>query len=145
LSAFVCFCLPQSAPIFPSVTADRLLVTVLGLLAALWVLWYFLVPPRPAAQLTGRADGRRRDVDVLVKGGYEPAVISIQPGERVRLNFYRDETDSCSERVVFEGLDVSRALPAFETTTVELGPLPSGEYPFHCAMNMLKGRIVVAA
>ena len=126
-------------------TTDRIIVTADGLLAAAWVLWYFLVPPKPAATPTGRLAGGSRDVDVLVKGAYEPAVISARAGERIRLNFYRDETDACSERVVFEGLDVSRALPAFQTTTVELGPLPAGEYPFHCAMNMLKGRIVVAA
>lgn len=124
----------------------KIIVTTLGAAAIAWVLWYFLMPPKPTAQASGRTAGGTRDVDIKVKGGYQPATISALPGEKLRLNFYRDETDSCSERLIFEaGLDVNKPLPAFETTTIELGPLAEGEYPFHCGMNMLKGRVVVRA
>ena len=123
----------------------ELSVTITGAVLIIFVLWYFLVPPRASAQPSGQVAGGVRDVNITVKGGYEPATISARAGEKLRLNFYRDETDSCSERVVFEnGLEVSAPLPAFQSTAVEVGPLREGEYPFHCAMNMLKGRIVVS-
>ena len=124
----------------------KLAVTIAGAVIILWVLWYFLVPPKASAQPTGRKVDGVRDVDITVKGGYQPATISARAGERLRLNFYRDETDACSERVIFEnGLEVNAPLPAFQNTAVEIGPLREGEYPFHCAMNMLKGRIVVTS
>jgi Cu+-exporting ATPase len=124
----------------------KVAVTAVGAAAVAWVLWYFLSPPKAASQPTGALHDGTRDVDILVKAGYTPATISARAGERLRLNFYRDETDACSDRVIFEnGLEVNSPLPAFQTTTLEVGPLNEGEYPFHCGMNMLKGRIVVAA
>jgi len=61
----------------------------------------------------------------------------------VRLQFYRDETAECSERVVFEQFGIDVPLPAFQTTTVEFTPPEPGEFRFRCGMNMLKGLLVV--
>jgi hypothetical protein len=30
------------------VTTDRIIVTLIGVLLCAWVLWYFLVPPKPS-------------------------------------------------------------------------------------------------
>jgi plastocyanin domain-containing protein len=79
----------------------------------------------------------------MVKGGYTPDTIVVQAGKPVRLQFYRDETADCSERVVFEQFGIDQPLPAFQTTTVEFTPEEPGEYPFRCGMNMLKGLLVV--
>lgn len=83
-----------------------------------------------------------QEVTVTVKGGYEPDTILVDAGRPVRLRFFRDETTDCSERVVFESLDIDRALPAFKTTTIEFTPDAPGDYPFRCGMSMLKGRVV---
>jgi plastocyanin domain-containing protein len=69
--------------------------------------------------------------------------VIVQAGTPVRLQFYRDETADCSERVVFDAFGVSADLPAFATTPVEFTPREPGEYPFRCGMNMLKGLLVV--
>jgi len=61
----------------------------------------------------------------------------------VRLDFYRDETASCSEQVVFGDFGIARDLPAFQTTPVEFTPDKPGEFTFTCGMNMLRGKIVV--
>jgi len=61
----------------------------------------------------------------------------------VRLQFYRDETADCSDRVVLDDFGIDAALPAFQTTAVEFTPEQAGEFPFRCGMNMLKGLLVV--
>ena len=122
-------------------TAAQVAVTVVGLAAIVWVLWYFLLS-RGRAVVAPVSDGVQ-EVHVTVKGGYTPDTIVVQAGRPVRLQFYRDETADCSERVVFEQLGIDTALPAFQTTTVEFTPTAAGEVPFRCGMSMLKGLLVV--
>ncbi len=119
-------------------------VTAAGLGAIAWVLWYFLFAAGrgTAAAASATAEGVQ-EVRVTVKGGYTPDTIVVQAGTPVRLQFYRDETADCSERVVFEDFGIDVALPAFQTTTVEFTPSAAGEFRFRCGMNMLKGLLVV--
>jgi plastocyanin domain-containing protein len=122
-------------------TAAQIAVTLGGTAAIGWVLWYFLFARGTGVAATA-VDGVQ-EVPVLVKGGYSPDTIIVQAGRPVRLQFYRDETADCSERVIFEAFGVNQELPAFQTTTVEFTPREPGEYPFRCGMNMLKGLLVV--
>jgi plastocyanin domain-containing protein len=124
------------------VSAAQYAVTAAGLAAIAWVLWYFLRARGPAVAAVAAGDGVQ-EVRVTVKGGYTPDTIVVQAGRPVRLQFYRDETADCSERVVFEDFGLDVALPAFQTTTVEFTPERAGEYRFRCGMNMLKGLLVV--
>ena len=122
-------------------TPVHIAVTVVGAAAIAWVLWYFLLS-RGTGVKAEAANGVQ-EVHVTVKGGYTPDTIVVQAGKPVRLQFYRDETADCSERVVFEKFGINQQLPAFETTTVDFTPTEPGEYPFRCGMNMLKGVLVV--
>jgi plastocyanin domain-containing protein len=61
----------------------------------------------------------------------------------VRLDFYRDETASCSEEVIFGDFGIARHLPAFKTTPIEFTPNKTGEFTFTCGMNMLRGKLIV--
>jgi plastocyanin domain-containing protein len=124
------------------VTSAQLAVTALGAAAIVWVLWYFLFSRGKPVGATTSAGGVQ-EVRVTVKGGYTPDTIVVQAGQPVRLQFYRDETADCSERVVFEELGIDQPLPAFQTTAIEFTPDKPGEYPFRCGMNMLKGLLVV--
>ncbi len=117
-------------------------VTAAGLGAIGWVLWYFLFSSGPPPAAAAEADGVQ-EVRITVKGGYTPDTIVVQAGKPVRLQFYRDETADCSERLVFERFGIDVALPAFQTTAVEFTPGEAGEFPFRCGMNMLKGLLVV--
>jgi len=123
------------------VTAAQIVVTAAGAAAIAWVLWYFLFSRGPAV-IAGDS-GDVQEVRVTVKGGYTPDTIVVQAGKPVRLQFYRDETADCSERVVFPAFGIDVALPAFQTTAVEFTPSAAGEFPFRCGMNMLKGLLVV--
>ena len=105
------------------------------------VLWYFF-GERESVAATMSATGVQ-EIDVTVKGGYSPDVIAVKRGVPVRLNFYRDETSSCSEQVILGDFGIARDLPAFKTTPVEFTPEKPGEFPFTCGMNMLHGKLVV--
>ncbi len=116
-------------------------VTAVGVAAIVWVLWYFLYSSGPPIAAGGTAGVQ--EVRVTVKGGYTPDTIVVRAGTPVRVQFYRDETADCSERVVFEDFGIDAALPAFQTTPVEFTPEEAGEFRFRCGMNMLKGLLVV--
>lgn len=120
-------------------TVADVLVLGLGVAAIAWELWYFLVPARVASQ---PASVGVQDFRVLVKQGFEPDVIPVEVGRPVRLTFYRDETAECSAELIFDTLDIRRALPAFESTVVEFLPTQAGDYPFRCGMTMIRGRVV---
>ena len=122
-------------------TTAQLVVTAVGAVAIVWVLWYFLFSRGTATRAT--TAGGIQEVRVTVKGGYTPDTIVVQAGKPVRLQFYRDETADCSERVIFERFGIDRQLPPFQTTAIEFTPEQPGEYPFRCGMNMLKGLLVV--
>jgi plastocyanin domain-containing protein len=105
------------------------------------VLWYFFGErERVAASAAG--DGVQ-EIDITVKGGYSPDVVVVRQGAPVRLNFYRDETASCGDRVVFGDFHIARDLPAFKTTPVEFTPERAGEFTWTCGMNMMRGKLVV--
>ena len=105
------------------------------------ILWYFFGERERAAATAGA--GGVQQVRVTVKGGYSPDVIVVRRGQPVRLDFYRDETASCSDRVVLRDFGIARDLPAFATTPVEFTPDAPGEYGFTCGMGMLRGKVVV--
>lgn len=110
-----------------------------GLIAL--VLWYFFGERESIAAAVN--EGGVQEINITVKGGYSPDVIAVKRGTPVRLNFYRDETSSCSEQVILSDFRIARDLPAFKTTAVEFTPDKSGEFPFTCGMNMLHGKLVV--
>lgn len=120
----------------------EVIVTLGGALAIAAVIWFFFLSERRAVSATA-ATGGVQEAKVVVRGGYEPSVIEVSAGRPVRLHFYRDETDPCSDTVVLGEWGISRALPAHETTDVEFTPTRSGRFDFNCGMNMLRGTIVV--
>ena len=82
-------------------------------------------------------------VPILVKGKYLPEEIHVKVGEKVRLDFFRDEDADCTNEVVFEGLQLRKRLPAREHTIIELTPTATGEIPFACGMGMVRGKLIV--
>ncbi|MBI4455702.1 MAG: cupredoxin domain-containing protein [Acidobacteria bacterium] len=119
----------------------EIIVTTSGIFVNALVVWFFLLSKRRAV----RAEGQKgiQEITIQVKGGYNPDRIVVKKGVPVRLNFFREETDGCSERVLFEDFGINRELPAFQTTTITLAPEKAGEYTFTCGMHMLRGTLVV--
>ena len=95
-------------------------VLVAGVAGVGFILWYFF--GERDAVTAGIAEGGVQEIKITVKGGYSPDVIAVKQGRPVRLDFYRDETASCSEQVVFGDFGIARDLPAFKTTPIEFTP-----------------------
>jgi len=123
-------------------TPDKILVTLGGLAAIAFIVWFFWLVKKPGikAALTG---GGYQEVMVLVKGGYTPDVIVVERGKPVRLNFVRTESAACSEMVMFPDFKKSAKLPEGQTVRIELLPDKPGEYEFQCQMGMLRGKLIV--
>jgi plastocyanin domain-containing protein len=119
----------------------QIAVLVVGVTAIASVLVFFFGPRKGVSAAVGQSGVQ--EVKVTVKGGYSPDLIVVKQGKPVRLNFYRDETASCSEEVVFSDFGIARQLPAFKTTAIEFTPDKTGEFTFTCGMNMIRGKLVV--
>ena len=116
-------------------------VTIGGIAAITFVIWYFFGSREKVAAAVTQTGVQ--EINVTVKGGYSPDVIVVREGMPVRLNFYRAETASCSEQVIFGDFGIARDLPPFKTTAVEFTPDKAGEFTFTCGMNMLRGKLIV--
>ena len=119
----------------------EILVIAGGVALIALVLWYFF-GERDAVAAT-ETEGGVQEIKITVKGGYSPDVVVVKQGRPVRLDFYRDETASCSEQVVFGDFGIARDLPAYRSTAVEFTPKKPGEFTWTCGMNMLRGKLVV--
>jgi plastocyanin domain-containing protein len=118
------------------------IVTLGGIAAIAGVLWFFFGSERERVA-AAIGDTGVQEVRITVKGAYSPDRIVVKRGVPVRLDFYRDETSSCTDTVVFGDFGISRPLPAYRTTPVEFTPDKTGEFTFNCGMNMVRGKLIV--
>jgi plastocyanin domain-containing protein len=123
-------------------TPDKVLVTLGGLAAIAFIVWFFWLVKKPGVK-AGLSSSGYQEAMVLVKGGYTPDVIVVERGRPVRLNFVRTESAACSEMVLFPDFNKSAKLPEGETVSIELLPDKAGEYEFQCQMGMLRGKLIV--
>lgn len=115
---------------------DKIIITIFGLLGIGFTYWYFLMKNEKATEV-------KESIDILVKGGYVPSVISVPLGKTTKINFRREDENSCLEEVVISGFRIKKFLPVNKTVSVEITPEKIGEYPFSCGMNMFHGKIIV--
>lgn len=123
-------------------TPDRWIVLIVGIALIAFIVWFFWLKRAKGTRATQTSDGYQ-ELMILVKGGYTPDTIVVQHGKPVRLNFRREETATCSEKVVFADFGKSADLPTGEVVAVEFVPDEPGEYEFACQMGMLKGKLIV--
>jgi len=123
-------------------TPDRWIVLVGGLALVAFIVWFFWLK-RTKGVRAAEASSGHQEAMILVKGGYTPDTIIVRHGKPVRLNFRREETASCSEKVIFADFNKSADLPTGETVAVEFVPEEPGEYEFACAMGMFRGKLIV--
>lgn len=130
------------------------IVLVAGSAAIAWVNWYFFLAERsavsvgasvPDASASGVMATGIPEVNVVVRGGYDPGTIRVPAGRPVRLVFNREDTSSCSEEIVIPDFGVRRFLPTGVRVAIEVTPPAPGRYEFHCGMGMLHGALIAAA
>ncbi|MEK7623871.1 MAG: cupredoxin domain-containing protein [Patescibacteria group bacterium] len=115
---------------------DNIIVTIAGALGIMFIYWFFLMKKQKAVAVLD-------SVDIIVKGGYSPEVISIPKGKTTKIDFIRQDPSSCLEEVVLGDFKIRRYLPLNQKVTVEITPEKAGEYAFACGMNMYHGKIIV--
>jgi plastocyanin domain-containing protein len=123
-------------------TPDRWIVTVTGLALIAFIVWFFWLK-RSTGFRASDTSGGYQEAMILVKGGYTPDTVIVRSGRPVRLNFRREETATCSDKVIFADFQKSAELPTGQTVAVELLPKSPGEFRFGCPMGMFRGKLVV--
>ncbi|MEO8577713.1 MAG: cupredoxin domain-containing protein [Gemmatimonadales bacterium] len=118
------------------------LAVLIGAVVVIALILWFFFGSRESVEAS-LSEAGVQEIKVIVKGGYSPDVIVVKEGVPVKLDFYRDETASCTEQVVFGDFGIARDLPAFKTTSIEFTPDKSGEFVFACGMNMVRGKLIV--
>jgi plastocyanin domain-containing protein len=122
--------------------ADQWIVTAAGLALIASIIWFFWLKRSTGLRASETTSGYQEAM-ILVKGGYTPDTIIVRSGRPVRLNFRREETASCSDKVIFADFQKSAELPTGETVPVEFLPKQPGEFAFGCPMGMFRGRLIV--
>jgi plastocyanin domain-containing protein len=120
----------------------QIIVTLIGLVIIGWIVWYFWLWKGESVTAVMNTVGFQ-EVDVTVKGGYQPSAIVVKAGQPLRLNFTRRESSLCGEEVVLPDFGKRAHLPENRTVAVEIVPNERGEYEFTCGMNMYRGKLVV--
>jgi len=120
----------------------QVVVTIIGFGLIAWIVWYFWLWKGDAVAARSPAGGVQ-EIDVTVKGGYQPATIVAKAGQLVRLKFTRRESTPCGEEVVLPDFGKRAHLPQDQTVPIEVKPVKPGEYEVTCGMNMDKGKLIV--
>ena len=118
----------------------ELLVTAVGIAAiALAARFFFARRAATDAAVTGGV----QEAVIVVRGGYDPAVVRATADVPLRLVFDRQEDGDCSSRVVFPSLGINRWLAPHARTAVDVPTAAAGTFEFACGMNMLHGSLVL--
>lgn len=116
---------------------DKIIVTMGGIFGIFFTFWFFL----------GKKDSNAKEVidfiDVVVKGGYSPDVISVKKGKTVTINFIRKDENSCLEEVILSDFKIKKYLPLNKKVSVEITPQKTGKFDFSCGMGMFHGKLIV--
>ena len=121
--------------------STEITVVVTGTVLIIATLWFFFGPRKAT---TAQASGAGlQEVTVRVKGGYSPNLIEVKQGRPVRLTFVRQEESSCTEQVILSEFGIVRDLPVGKPVPIDFTPERTGDFPFHCGMNMVRGTLVV--
>ena len=118
---------------------DKIIVTIVGIGVISAIYWFFF------GKKSGEAGSgsAREDWNIIVDGGYKPAVIKVFKNKPATLTFTRKDTNPCLEEIVFPDYKIKKFLPMNEPVTITLPPPHPGKSGIHCGMNMFHGRIEV--
>ena len=102
--------------------------------------WFFFGPRR----ITQTENvGAKQSIYVTVKGGYSPDTIEATLGVPLHITFDRQESGSCTEKVIISSFGIVADLPAYKRTIVTFTPDRAGIFDFACGMNMVHGKLII--
>ncbi len=115
-----------------------IIVNTLGVALIVLVIWWFWLYKPQEVKLS--------DADVVITvedGVYQPANILLSQHHPVRLTLLRKDPSPCAETFLIPDLEISRTLPLNKPLQLTIPALDSGDYAFHCQMQMYRGEIKV--
>ena len=87
----------------------------------------------------------RQEITVQITSSkYSPNVILAKKDMPLTITLAADQYAGCGREVVFPGFSIKKIVPSGGFAVVELPALQEGTYQFHCSMNMIRGKIIVA-
>lgn len=119
-------------------TPDKIIVGLFGVSAIAFIYRFFLMKKEEEAVVA-----ENNSVNIIVKGGYSPNIISIPKGKPTTINFTRRDPSSCLEEVMLPDFKIRKYLPLNKTTPIQVTPKRSGTFEISCGMNMFHGKIIV--
>jgi plastocyanin domain-containing protein len=90
-----------------------------------------------------KTDGPQTFDIAVTNKGFEPARISVAPGQQVVLRITRKVAETCADAVDVQGDPVRHMLPLDAPVEVRATAPASGELAFACPMKMVRGAIAV--
>ena len=120
-------------------SSDLAVISISGGLL-LFIAWFFFGPRRITQTKESESE---QSIFITLKGGYSPDTIEAILGVPLHITFDRQESGSCTEKVVFSDFGIVADLPAFKSTVVTLIPNKEGVFDFACGMNMVHGKLIV--
>jgi len=120
----------------------RILVLIIGLAIIGFIVWWFFGNHQVASTTAAVADNNQ-NVDIEVKGGYSPEVVTLKKGVPATINFTRKEASSCLDRVVFSDFGINQELPQNEQQTINIDTSKAGEFQWACGMDMFHGKLII--
>lgn len=120
----------------------KIIVLIVGLAMIGFILWWFFGNHQVASAAADVSDNKQ-SVDIEVKGGYSPEVVTLKKGVPATINFTRKDASSCLDRVVFSDFGINKELPQNEQQSIEIDTSKSGEYQWACGMDMFHGKLII--
>lgn len=120
----------------------KIIILIIGILLIAFICyWFFINHSKPA--IIARIKTDKQEVNILVKGGYNPEKIELQQGVPAVLNFKRTDASTCLDHVVFSDFGINKALPQNKTIAIPIDTSKAGTYEWACGMNMFHGKVIV--
>jgi len=126
-------------------SGDKLAVITVGVSLIFLICWFFFAKKEVKQEVkkTRKRDENVDYIDIVVDGGYKPAVIFLRKGIRSKLKILRKDPNTCLSDIILPDFKISAYLPLNKVVEIDLLPEKQGEFPFQCGMNMFHGKIVV--
>lgn len=116
-----------------------MIINLIGLVFIVLIIWWFWLYKPPKA-----VDSSVENITVIVNNGvYQPSRIKISADKKAILQFVRKDSSPCAATVIFPEFEISEELLLDVNKSIELPPMSSGEYQFHCPMRMYSGTLIV--
>ncbi len=96
----------------------------------------------PAPEVPAEAVGGV--VELTVDGtGFHPSLIKARAGQPITLAITRTTDETCGTEIVMPALGINTPLPLNQRVEVTVTPADTTDIAFACAMDMLKGTLIV--